>query len=116
MTKIALSATENNPNLVSPGHVSKYFGKEAADFATEDIAKGLTGDFRRLDDYVISVTNGAKPANMATSAQDGFFGTGTLNSIFKNTKESRKYTPFSKADGVDNIFKAKTTSSCGCDW
>lgn len=110
MTKIALAATENNPNLVSPGHVSKYFGKEAADFATEDIAKGLTADFKRLDEYILSVTNGAKPANMATGVQDGFFGSGSLNEIFKNTKDARKYTPFIQADGPNKIFSAKNAN------
>lgn len=110
MTKIALAAAESNPDLVSTGHVSKYFGKEAANFATEDIAKGLTGDFQRLDEYVLSVTNGAKPANMATGAQDAFFGTGTLNDIFKDVKNTRKYTPFLKTDGPDKIFKAKAAN------
>lgn len=110
MTKIALAATEDSPDLVSSGHVSKYFGKEAADFATEDIAKGLTGDFKRLDEYIISVTNGAKPANMATGKQDGFFGTGTLNNIFKDTNNPQKYTPFVQADGAEKIYSAKAAN------
>lgn len=110
MTKIALAATENNPELVSSGHVSKNFGREAADFATEDIAKGLTGDFKKLDEHIISVTNGAKPANMATEAQAGFFGTGKLNEIFKNVNDSRKYTPFAKTDSPQKIFEAKAAN------
>ena len=110
MTKIAIAMTEENPNNCVPGNVSIYYGKETRDFATEDIAKGLTQDLINIKDKTVDVVNGAKPANMATNKQDGFFGTGTLNSIFKDIKNDRKYTPFAATDSIDSIYAAKTSN------
>ena len=107
MTKIALAATEEAPDLISSGHVSVNYGKEAKNAATVDIAKGLTDDFARLDKYIISVTNGAKPANMATNNQYGFFGTGKLNAIFSDISSVQKYTPFDIKADINTIYDAK---------
>ena len=47
---------------------------------------------------------------MATDSQTGFFGSGTLNDIFKDTSNAQKYTPFSKADGAEKILNAKSSN------
>lgn len=110
MTKIAIATADEYSGNCSPGNVSRYYGKETRDFATEDIAKGLTQDLINIKDKTIDVVNGAKPANMASNKQDGFFGTGTLNNIFKDVKDVRKYTPFTISDNVDKIYSAKKSN------
>ena len=110
MTKIAIATADEYSGNCSPGNVSRYYGKETRDFATEDIAKGLTQDLINIKDKTIDVVNGAKPANMASNKQDGFFGTGTLNNIFKDVKDVRKYTPFAISDSVDKIYSAKKSN------
>ena len=110
MTKIAIATADEYSGNCSPGNVSRYYGKETRDFATEDIAKGLTQDLINIKDKTIDVVNGAKPANMASNKQDGFFGTGTLNNIFKDVKDVRKYTPFEISDSVDKIYNAKKSN------
>lgn len=110
MTKIAIATADEYSGNCSPGNVSRYYGKETRDFATEDIAKGLTQDLINIKDKTIDVVNGAKPANMASNKQDGFFGTGTLNNIFKDVKDVRKYIPFATSDSVDKIYNAKKSN------
>ncbi len=107
MTSISIATTKEYPNNVVPGNVSKHFGKETRDFATADIAKGLTKSLKEIEDLTVDVTNGSKPANMATDNPKGFFGTGKLNDIFKDIDDARHYVPFKKEDGVDKIFEAK---------
>lgn len=107
LTKVAIAAADEYSGNCIPGNVSRYYGKETRDFATEDIAKGLTQDLINIKDKTIDVVNGAKPANMNTNKQDGFFGTGSLNNIFKDVKDSRKYTPWIATDNIDKIYKAK---------
>lgn len=110
MTKIAIATADEYAGNCSPGNVSRYYGKETRDFATEDIAKGLTQDLINIKDKTIDVVNGAKPANMETGRQDGFFGSGTLNNIFKDVKSKQKYIPFETTDSVDKIFDAKKSN------
>ena len=110
MTMIAIDMAEENPGNCVPGNVSKYFGKETRDMATEDIAKGLTQQLKGIENKTVDVVNGAKPANMATGKQDGFFGTGTLNEIFKDTNDPRKYTPYLSSDSPEVIYEAKASN------
>lgn len=110
MTKIAIATADEYSGNCVPGNVSRYYGKETRDFATEDIAKGLTQDLINIKDKTIDVVNGAKPANMKTNEQSAFFGTGTLHSIFGDVNNPRKYTPYAATDGVEKIFKAKTAN------
>ena len=110
MTKIAIATADEYSGNCVPGNVSRYYGKETRDFATEDIAKGLTQALKDIEDKTVDVVNGAKPANMATNKQDGFFGSGTLNNIFKDVNDPRKYTPFNSTDSADKILAAKNAN------
>lgn len=108
MTKIAIATADEYSGNCSPGNVSRYYGKETRDFATEDIAKGLTQDLINVKDKTIDVVNGAKPANMHTNDQMRPFGDGTLSSIFTNVNDARKYTPYDTAkDSIETIYSAK---------
>ena len=64
-------------------------------------------DLKDIEAFTRDVVNGSKPANMATNSQGGFYGTGTLNTIFKDVNDERHYIPFAKEDGVDRIYEAK---------
>ena len=107
LSKIPFVALEDNRELISLGNVSKHFGKEAASFETVDIARGLTEYFKKFENSIIDVVNGVKPQNMATEKQNGFFGSGTLNKIFQDVNDSRKYTPYFKTDSINSVFEAK---------
>lgn len=108
MTMIPISAARLQPDNVKPGNVSKFFGLETRNLP--DIALGLTDKLEEIESNTIDVVNGAKPANMAPDKQDGFFGSGTLNDIFKNTNDERHYVPFKTTDPTYVIFDAKQSN------
>jgi TonB family protein len=66
--------------------------------ALEYIDKAL----KEIEGKTIDVVNGTKPSNMYTNEMGKFFGTGSLNEVFKT-----KYVPFSTTDSADAILKAK---------
>lgn len=105
MTMIPIAATKEQPDNCKPGNVSKYYGTETR--TLPDIAQGITDKLKEIEDGTVDVVNGAKPANMAIGKQDGFFGSGTLNSIFRSLDDPRHYTPFQATDTPDVIFDAK---------
>lgn len=102
MTMLAVRMTDENPQNSNIGNVSKFFGKETRNFETEDIAKSLTQALIDIEGKTIDVVNGTKPSNMYTNEKGKFFGTGTLNEMFKT-----KYVPFSSTDTPEKILAAK---------
>ncbi len=106
MTMIPIAATKEQPDNCKPGNVSKYYGYETR--VLPDIAQGITDKLKEIEEYTVDVVNGAKPANMAIGKQDGFFGSGTLNAIFKDVNDPRHYTPFQATDTPEVILKAKS--------
>ncbi|MBR6163717.1 glycosyltransferase [bacterium] len=105
MTMIPIAATKAQPDNCKPGNVSKFYGRETRELP--DIAQGITDKLDEISELTVDVVNGAKPANMATDAQGGFFGYGTLNAIFKDVNDERHYRPFKATDSVETIFEAK---------
>ena len=105
MTMIPIAATKAQPDNCKPGNVSKFYGEETR--TLPDIAQGITDQLDEIEKYTVDVVNGAKPANMAIDSQNGFFGSGTLNSIFKDVNDERHYTPFKATDTPGAIFEAK---------
>lgn len=106
MTMIPIAATKEQPDNCKPGNVSKFYGIETR--SLPDIAQGITDKLDEIEEYTVDVVNGAKPANMAIDKQDGFFGSGTLNSIFKDVNDPRHYTPFKATDSPEVILRAKS--------
>ena len=47
---------------------------------------------------------------MSPNGQYDFFGSGTLNSIFGDIKDLRKYTPYNINDDINVIYKAKSAN------
>lgn len=110
MTMIPVAMTKEYAQNSVPGNVSKYFGKETRDITTEDIAKGLTAPLKSIEAETVDVVNGTKPANMETYKQNGFFGTGTLNSIFADINNPRHYIPYTTTDTPEQVYNAKKTN------
>lgn len=107
VTKIPIHHTKVDPEHFTLGTVSNNFGKEMVNMDTEEIAEGLTKSLKDVEAYTNNITNGSRPANMATDAKAGFFGTGRLNEIFKDENNVGHYTPYSKADDVSTRYAAK---------
>ncbi|MBR1776026.1 glycosyltransferase [bacterium] len=102
MTMLAVSMTDENPQNSNLGNVSKNYGKETRNLETTDIAKGLTQALINIQNKTIDVVNGSRQANMKTDKMGEFFGTGSLNEIFKT-----KYKPFKQTDTPEVILRAK---------
>ena len=105
MTMIPIAATKAQPDNCKPGNVSKFYGKETRQLP--DIAQGITDKLDEISEGTVDVVNGAKPANMAIDKQNGFFGSGTLHSIFQDINDPRHYTPFAATDTPEVIYNAK---------
>jgi len=107
LCKLPLVGTKENPENLSGGTVSKYFGKEMKSSETPEITYGLTSAFK--DTETIDIVNGSTPGNMRLFEKGGL---GAENGLSTKLDGFNPYPQLVKDEkgivqNIDEVYKVK---------
>lgn len=108
MTEIGLPAARENPQMVSIGNVSTYYGYEVKQSKTRDIACNLYDSIRRTT--MVDITNGTDLNSMETAKPFQANGTkfGPKGSFIMSEESPLKnYSPYNVTMSDIEIYKCK---------